>query len=122
MVPLYVWADNTGNDRNNVFINSILATHVGRFQDPLESRDPQFEKLCSISYSSGVSLVWKLGVVGPAVKTGGLLVLKVQQTEARSTGLRVPSPEFLFDLGLHKSFYFQKVKLFSSHILVQFRI
>ena len=28
----------------NTFANSVLATHVGGFRDPLAGRDPQFEK------------------------------------------------------------------------------
>jgi len=35
---------STGDNRNNA--NSILATHVGGFWDPLAGRDPQFEKPC----------------------------------------------------------------------------
>ena len=34
------------------------------------------------------------GVVGPGLKTGGTWVINVQQTEARSTGLRVSSRNF----------------------------
>src|SRR6218665_2666905 len=43
-------------------------------------------------------------VVGPGLKTGGSWVLKVQQTEAHSTGLRLSFPDFL--LNIHYSFYF----------------
>ena len=38
----------------------------------------------------------KLGVADSGLKTGGSYVLKVQQTEAHSIGLRVSSAEFLF--------------------------
>jgi len=36
---------NTGYDRNNIFANSILATHVGGLWDALVSRDRWVEKL-----------------------------------------------------------------------------
>src|SRR6218665_1874459 len=36
----------TSHDRNNNFGNSILATHVEGFGDPLAGRDSQFEKPC----------------------------------------------------------------------------
>jgi len=35
----------------------------------------------------GGNLVWKLGVVGPAFKTGWSWALQVRQTKGRSTGL-----------------------------------
>jgi len=49
--------------------------------------------------SRGVNLVLNMRVVGPGLKTGVLWILKVQQTEACSRGLKVglPSPEFLFN-------------------------
>jgi len=38
------------------------------------------------------------GVVGPGLKTGGVVVLNIEQTEANSTGLRVLSPELFMEL------------------------
>jgi len=38
--------------------------------------------------------------VGPSLKTGGSWVLKVQQTEERSTGLRVSSPDLFIYTNL----------------------
>src|SRR6218665_1757940 len=35
-----------------------------------------------------------------------LWTMEVRQTETRSIGLRVSSPEFLFNRPIHKSFYF----------------
>jgi len=67
----------------------------------------------------GVNLIWKLGVgvVGQGMKTGKLWVLMVRQTEARSTGLRVSSPEFLFNYAQIILFMKSPLwKVFSSHI------
>ena len=77
-------------------------------------------RLCLESnISRGVNLVWKLGgVVGPGLKTRRSLVLKVQQTEARSTGLRVSYQEFLFNT--HKSCYFWNVTTLESILLSYF--
>lgn len=62
--------------------------------------------------TSGVNLGWKLGAVGLSLKTGKSFVLKVQQKEASSTGFRVSSPEFSFNIHkislLLKSQYFGK--------------
>ena len=52
---------------------------------------------------SGVNLVSK-GGRGSGFENWGSWVLKVQKTEARSIGLNVSSPEFLFNM--HKPFYF----------------
>ena len=56
-------------------------------------------------------------VMGPGLKTGVSWFLKVQHTEARSTGLKVSSLDFLFNI--QKSFYFWIVttlkNVFISH-------
>ena len=73
----------------------------------------------SVLLVSGVYLVWKLsgGGRGSRFKIWGSWVLKVQQTEARSTWLRVSSPEFVFNI--HSSFNFYKVTKFRkcSHLI-----
>jgi len=47
---------------------------------------PNIMHLCTLKalYTSGVNLVWKLGVVGPKSST----------KKTHSTGLRISSPEF----------------------------
>jgi len=63
-------------------------------------------------------------VVDPGLKTGVSWILKVQQTEAHSTGLMHHSRKLLFNYVqiflLMKSHHFWKV--FSSHIPVHYRI
>ena len=50
----------------------------------------------------------KTGGRGSRFKNWGLWVLKVQQTENSSTGLKVSFPEFKFNMHVHKSFYLWK--------------
>jgi len=58
------------------------------------------------------------------LKTGGSWALKIQQTEAHRAGLRVSSPEFLFNYM--QIFLFMKNrhfwKVFSSHVPVHYSI
>ena len=74
------------------------------------------------SWARGVNLVWKLRCRG--FENRVLWVLKIQQTEAFSTGLWVSLLEFLFNyiqISIFlKSYNFWKV--FPSHIPVHYRI
>ena len=75
-------------------------------------------RVISPHISRGVNLAWERGSWVRVWKREKPWVLIVQQTEARSTGLRLSarvSPEFLF--YIYKSLYFLKVTTFGSVLI-----
>jgi len=101
---------------NRTFIFRSLKVHVSTVRLPLSWTmwckmllRSNMQNKSQKSEIRGVSMVWKRGIVGWFLKLVGVgaWVLKVQQTKACSTGLRVPFSEFLFNI--RKSFSFWKV-------------
>lgn len=90
---------------------SIFSVHMCSIRNSRTGLEYAFIKANNdaaiFSLNSGENLVFK---------TGKSWVLNVQQTKARSTGLRISSPEFLFII--HKSFNLKKLthwKVYDKH-------